>query len=325
MIARKTKALTTTTQNKAVLIHATRINQAWQKAVSSIIETGQLLIDAKEGKNKLQHGEFTKLFDPQIGKLPFSERTAQQLMQIARHAVLANPSYRSALPPHWRTLAILSRAPGEQLEQWLADKTVTAETEQVEAIVLLSPPAPAVEPTKSDFTSKTERKYTNLIQRRKLYEGACKLSWAEYFEFREAHPDCTPLTSDDLAYAGQWTKCATQVEPAPSRRVQVEVTDHTVREAVPYYSRVSESEAIETEDNDSDDSDSDVSPPQLDNPSHLQVRQCIRQLHELIGDSSIDWTAIIEGVGSEKIRDIIEKLKPVLAAAEARKKKSALN
>jgi hypothetical protein len=124
--------------NQAVMIHADRINKAWQKAVSSIIETGQLLIDAKEGKHKIPHGEFTKLFDSKIGKLPFSERTAQCLMQIARHPILSNEAYRPVLPPHCRTLVILSRAPATQLESWLADGIVTAETEQVEAEALVN-------------------------------------------------------------------------------------------------------------------------------------------------------------------------------------------
>ena len=41
-----------------------------------------------------------------------------------------------------------------------------------------------------------EREYTALIKRRQLYEGACELSWAQYFKYRERHPDCTPLSED---------------------------------------------------------------------------------------------------------------------------------
>jgi len=58
------------------------------------------------------------------------------------------------------------------------------------------------------ITAKTERKYTALIKNRKLYEGACELAWEMYFKFRDEHPDCEPLTPDDLAYVGQWTSCA---------------------------------------------------------------------------------------------------------------------
>jgi hypothetical protein len=55
--------------------------------------------------------------------------------------------------------------------------------------------------------AKTEREYTALIKQRRLYEGACELAWARYFEYRDAHHDCEPLTADDLAYAGMWTAC----------------------------------------------------------------------------------------------------------------------
>jgi hypothetical protein len=58
------------------------------------------------------------------------------------------------------------------------------------------------------ITAATERKYTALIKQRQLYEGACDLAWARYFEYRDAHPKCAPLGSEDLAYAAQWTSCA---------------------------------------------------------------------------------------------------------------------
>jgi hypothetical protein len=58
------------------------------------------------------------------------------------------------------------------------------------------------------ITAEIESRYTALIKGRKLYEGACDLSWARYFEYREEHPECAPLSEEDLAYAGQWTSCA---------------------------------------------------------------------------------------------------------------------
>jgi hypothetical protein len=137
--------------NKAVRTRAAKINVAWQKAVSSIIETGKLLIECKEGKKKLPHGDFLKLFDPQIGNLAFSDNVAQQLMKIARHPILSNPVHGQVLPPSWRTLVVLSRAPTTKLEVWLKDGTINAEMErataealispQVEAEVLANPPA----------------------------------------------------------------------------------------------------------------------------------------------------------------------------------------
>jgi hypothetical protein len=48
--------------------------------------------------------------------------------------------------------------------------------------------------------------YTSLIKRRKLYEGACDLSWEKYFE--RVRVVGVKLTPEDLEYAAQWTSCA---------------------------------------------------------------------------------------------------------------------
>jgi hypothetical protein len=50
--------------------------------------------------------------------------------------------------------------------------------------------------------------YTKLIKRRRLYEGACDLSWQRYFDYVATHPEIV-LTPEDREYAGQWTSCAT--------------------------------------------------------------------------------------------------------------------
>jgi hypothetical protein len=52
------------------------------------------------------------------------------------------------------------------------------------------------------------REYTKLIKEHKLYHGACELPWSRYFEYRDTHPECTPLTSADIAYVQQWTSAA---------------------------------------------------------------------------------------------------------------------
>ena len=90
----------------AVLRHAAQIRGSWQKAVSGIIETGRSLIEAKKALTlEHGHGQFLKLFDPEIGNLPFGENTAQRLMKIARNPVLSNADHGQYLPPSWRTLA----------------------------------------------------------------------------------------------------------------------------------------------------------------------------------------------------------------------------
>jgi hypothetical protein len=63
-------------------------------------------------------------------------------------------------------------------------------------------------PLLAPITPKKEKAYTRLIKARQLYEGACDLSWEQYFKYRDEHPDLPPLTPDDLEYAGMWTACA---------------------------------------------------------------------------------------------------------------------
>jgi hypothetical protein len=58
-----------------------------------------------EAKGKVEHGDWLKL----VEELPFGERRAQRLMEIARHPILSNPTHGSFLPPSWRTLYELSR------------------------------------------------------------------------------------------------------------------------------------------------------------------------------------------------------------------------
>jgi hypothetical protein len=77
--------------------YADRITATWQNAVQNIVEAGRLLIEAK---GKVEHGDWLKL----VEELPFGERRAQRLMEIARH-----PTHGSFLPPSWRTLYELSR------------------------------------------------------------------------------------------------------------------------------------------------------------------------------------------------------------------------
>jgi hypothetical protein len=124
--------------------HGNKIKASWQKAVIGIIETGQLLIEAKAA---LPHGRFTKLFDKEIGDLPFGKETAQRLMKVARNKVLTNAAYTPFLPACWYTLSTLSRAPDEQLERWILDGSVHPELRQLDAIKLVNPSKTAPEPT----------------------------------------------------------------------------------------------------------------------------------------------------------------------------------
>jgi hypothetical protein len=57
-------------------------------------------------------------------KLPFSPRTAQRLMAIARHPILSNATHGSCLPPSYRTLYELTKIDHQTLREKLADGTI---------------------------------------------------------------------------------------------------------------------------------------------------------------------------------------------------------
>ena len=120
---------------QTIRTHQLKIKAAWQKAVSSSIETGQLLIKAKAA---LEHGEWGKLFEGD-DKLPFGQDTSGRLMKIARNPVLINSDFNRNLPPSWQTLYALTQLTQRQLERAIADGTITAETTQEEAIALVRP------------------------------------------------------------------------------------------------------------------------------------------------------------------------------------------
>jgi hypothetical protein len=79
------------------------------------------------------------------------------------------------------------------------------------------------EPLLAPITREKEEALSIIIKTRTLWEGACGLSWQEYFEYRESH--CSvQLTRSDLAYAAQYTACAIVPEMDES-----EVTEKSLR------------------------------------------------------------------------------------------------
>jgi Protein of unknown function (DUF3102) len=78
--------------------HVRRITAAWQKTVANIVETGRLLIEAKDD---IGFGGFQEMIR---AELPFGARTAQRLMEIAEDRVLSNATHASLLPASWMTL-----------------------------------------------------------------------------------------------------------------------------------------------------------------------------------------------------------------------------
>jgi hypothetical protein len=99
---------------------ASHVTEAWQGAVAAVIETGRRLIEAKA---RTGHGGWL----PTVALLPFSESTAQRLMQVARHPDLSNPAHVRDLPPSWGTLAILAQLPPGEIPARIAAGELTPE------------------------------------------------------------------------------------------------------------------------------------------------------------------------------------------------------
>jgi Protein of unknown function (DUF3102) len=101
--------------------YAERIVAACQKSVESIIEAGRLLIEARE---RLDDGEWLKLVD----EIPFSSRTAQRLMAIARNPIVT--THVSRLPPSWGTLYEMTRMPPATLREAIEAGKINPDTER---------------------------------------------------------------------------------------------------------------------------------------------------------------------------------------------------
>jgi hypothetical protein len=113
---------------------AKKICAAWQDSVCSIIKTGQLLIASKDDL-KGKRGEFGRMVE---NELPFSSSTAQRLMAIARDRRLTNPAHVQLLPPSWGTLYELTKLSNEVFAARIADGTIHAEMERIDAESLVT-------------------------------------------------------------------------------------------------------------------------------------------------------------------------------------------
>jgi len=122
--------------------YAKQIAAAWQKGVDSIVETGRLLVRAKD---EMPYPAFEAMV---AGELPFDKRTAERLMVIAKHPVISAATHVSRLPPSWGTLYDLTRPDkklGEgTLQARIEDGTITPKTQRkhVEAMLKGSPKTP---------------------------------------------------------------------------------------------------------------------------------------------------------------------------------------
>jgi hypothetical protein len=95
-----------------------KIKTAWQKSVAAIIETGQVLIEAKAA---LPHGAFEAMVRL---KLPFDASTARRLMMIANHPIISDRAHVHALPSAWGTLYELTKVDDAELAARIDDGTI---------------------------------------------------------------------------------------------------------------------------------------------------------------------------------------------------------
>src|SRR5262245_13636527 len=117
---------------------AKRINAIWQEAAGNMLRAifalGDELIKAKEGPDKLPHGEFQKMVQED---LDFTARTAQRIMAVARDKRITKATHGSLLPPEWHTLYLLSRLDDGTFNRLLKDGTIRPDMQRNEVAKIL--------------------------------------------------------------------------------------------------------------------------------------------------------------------------------------------
>jgi hypothetical protein len=121
------------------------IQESWQKSTASIIQTGRLLLQAREELDR-------DVFRAMLMRLPFGRRTAERLMKVASHPILSNATHASQLPPSWMTLYELTQLPHSPLLAKLEDGTINPGMERKDVATLLDrPKKPAAPPKPPDL------------------------------------------------------------------------------------------------------------------------------------------------------------------------------
>lgn len=114
--------------------YVTTIREAWQRSIRRFLQTGRLLLDAKEGPDKLPHGQFGEMIRD---LLPFGQRTAEKLMAIARDRRISDSTHESLMPRHVETLWLLTKLPAATFKKALVSGKINAEMTRKDAGSLL--------------------------------------------------------------------------------------------------------------------------------------------------------------------------------------------
>jgi hypothetical protein len=274
-----------------------------KKSIQNVIEIGRLL---HEASGKCEHGEFMPWLESEFGwshdtslnyrnvyhlseNPKFSDFTkldisVSALYRVA-HLLSDDGSEHQAI-----ALAVIEAARQGRVSYKMAcaiiDDALEEQRRLLDAKLDDEQHRRLVELAEAD-PSKMEQKYTDLIKKRSLYEGACSLPWAQYFEYRAAHPDCTPLTPNDLAYTAQWTPLAATASTAePDPPGDGGADDDAEPDAEP---------------------DDEPSPPAEPPPVPNKL---MATMNDLIGVSERDpaWDDVIADIGTDALQRIIATL-----------------
>jgi hypothetical protein len=144
---------------------APKIHGEWRKSIEGIVGVGRQLIAAKEA---CEHGEFLRLFkgheNAVSNPVPFGERSAEMLMQIAGHLVISNPKFVSDLPQSWGTLYELTKLDEETLIAGIKAGEITPETTRAQAAALHADPVEKPEkPPHEEMADAVKNAITRLV------------------------------------------------------------------------------------------------------------------------------------------------------------------
>jgi hypothetical protein len=161
-----------------------RICNVWQKCVENIIDTGRLLIAAKD---ELKHGSFETMVQ---SELPFGPDTAQRLMVIARHPILSNAAHAPLLPPSWMTLYELTKLDDKlgdgTLQKKIKDGSITPRLERKDVVAMTRAADAEAERARLERRAAKE---TEKARRRLEFECSPAAAWREEERRRKAEQD----------------------------------------------------------------------------------------------------------------------------------------
>ena len=172
---------------------ATEIATQWQRSREAIFAVGRLLIAAKK---QLKHGEFTAMVE---NDLPFSSRTAQRLMAIARDKRMAKATHASHLPVCWSTLHELTLLSDDDFDVAIVDGSITPDMTRGDAVSLVEQYERDRQDAAADndSTEQTDR-FERLCPTHEMLSPGTVMTVGESRRSREAAPSVTPVTADVL-------------------------------------------------------------------------------------------------------------------------------